>query len=145
METAVSLLMSAPLQLGNGGAPGPERRHRRRRSGVSVAPGQLSREHYPCVGATWRGWNRPHRTQRRNSMFMNATRMLAVLAVAALFGCGSGSPARAPDADRMQPPYGPGLEVGRTYDYVLLTHCGIIQTQIDGTMWLADPPLDVSG
>jgi len=39
------------------------------------------------------------------------------------------------------PPLGVGAEVGRGYQYTLLTHCGIEHARIDGVVWLADPPL----
>lgn len=38
-----------------------------------------------------------------------------------------------------EPPYGPGAEVGETYDYVLYTHCGIEWARIDGVWWQAIP------
>jgi hypothetical protein len=37
------------------------------------------------------------------------------------------------------PPYGPGIEVGATYEYVLYTHCGIEWAPIDGGWWRTDP------
>lgn len=37
------------------------------------------------------------------------------------------------------PPYGPGIEVGASYDYVLYTHCGIEWAPIDGVWWRTDP------
>lgn len=42
-------------------------------------------------------------------------------------------------------PYGPGAEVGKTYDYLLLTHCGIKWARIDGVWWETDPLNDGSG
>ncbi len=39
------------------------------------------------------------------------------------------------------PPLGVGAEVGRGYPYTLWTHCGIEHARIDGTVWVADPPL----
>jgi len=44
-------------------------------------------------------------------------------------------------AEKEQPPYAEGIEVGKKYDYVLSTHCGIVQARIDGSWWEADPPL----
>lgn len=38
-----------------------------------------------------------------------------------------------------EPPYGPGVEVGETYDYVMYTHCGIEWTRIDGVWWRTNP------
>jgi hypothetical protein len=68
----------------------------------------------------------------------------ALLGVAALVvvgvACDGGSPQRA--TDFKSPPYTRGIDVGRTYNYSLLTHCGIRQTRIDGTAWRASPPLD---
>lgn len=32
-------------------------------------------------------------------------------------------------------PYGAGAEIGRTYDYVLLAHCGVHWARIDGVWW----------
>ena len=40
------------------------------------------------------------------------------------------------------PPYGPGVEVGQSYDYSLYTHCGIEWAQIDGAWWQTPAPLD---
>lgn len=40
-----------------------------------------------------------------------------------------------------EPPYGPGAEVGESYDYVLYTHCGIEWARIDGVWWRT-PPVD---
>lgn len=37
------------------------------------------------------------------------------------------------------PPYGLGVEVGETYDYVLYTHCGVEWAPIDGVWWQTDP------
>ena len=56
-------------------------------------------------------------------------------------GCGSGRVVPPTLAEQEKPPYAEGVEVGKKYDYVLHTHCGIIQAQIDGTRWEADPPL----
>lgn len=38
-----------------------------------------------------------------------------------------------------EPPYGSGLEVGESYDYVLYTHCGIEWARIDGVWWRTAP------
>lgn len=38
-----------------------------------------------------------------------------------------------------EPPYGPGVEAGATYDYVLYTHCGVEWAPIDGVWWRTDP------
>lgn len=38
-----------------------------------------------------------------------------------------------------EPPYGPGAEVGASYDYVLDTHCGIEWARIDGVWWRTTP------
>lgn len=38
-----------------------------------------------------------------------------------------------------EPPYGPGLDVGESYDYVLYTHCGIEWARIDGLWWRTTP------
>ena len=43
--------------------------------------------------------------------------------------------------DFKSPPYTRGIEVGRTYNYSLLTHCGVEAANIDGTSWRATPPL----
>jgi hypothetical protein len=39
------------------------------------------------------------------------------------------------------PPYGPGAEIGRPYEYDLYTHCGILGAEFDGREWDATPPL----
>ncbi len=44
--------------------------------------------------------------------------------------------------DTNRPPYTSGIEVGRTYDYAMYTHCGIDKAKIDGTWWRASPPQD---
>lgn len=38
-----------------------------------------------------------------------------------------------------EPPYGPGVEAGETYNYVLYTHCGVEWAPIDGVWWQTDP------
>lgn len=38
-----------------------------------------------------------------------------------------------------EPPYGPGAEVGESYDYVLYTHCGIEWARIDDVWWRTTP------
>ncbi len=74
---------------------------------------------------------------------------LVVVAVAALLAsCGDESGSA--DAPRVvenpppieldgEPPYGPSIEVGASYDYVLYTHCGIEWAPIDGVWWRTDP------
>jgi hypothetical protein len=74
-------------------------------------------------------------------------RSLAVLGLGALLvvaaACDDGATPYVPDAaDFERPPYARGIEVGRTYEYSLTTHCAIHQTGIDGTGWRASPPLD---
>jgi hypothetical protein len=68
---------------------------------------------------------------------------LIVLGVAALalagVACDDGPNQSATDFN--SPPYTRGIEVARTYNYSLMTHCGIEHTQIDGTEWKASPPL----
>ncbi len=44
-----------------------------------------------------------------------------------------------------KPPYGPGVEVGKSYDYVLYTHCGIEWARIDGVWWHTVPIDDGNG
>jgi hypothetical protein len=65
--------------------------------------------------------------------------VLGALAIGLLGACGPESPDTAvgPDPDQTAGgrPYGPGVEVGATYDYTLLTHCGIEWAQIDGVFW----------
>lgn len=38
-----------------------------------------------------------------------------------------------------EPPYGPGVEPGETYDYVLYTQCGVEWAPVDGVWWQTDP------
>ena len=38
-----------------------------------------------------------------------------------------------------EPPYGPGVEPGERYDYVLYTHCGVEWAPVDGVWWRTDP------
>ena len=52
-------------------------------------------------------------------------------------------PAAADLAD--EAPYGSGAVVGRDYDYVLLAHCGVQWTRIDGVWWETDLLDDGSG
>ncbi|MFN3257287.1 MAG: hypothetical protein ACE37B_16520 [Ilumatobacter sp.] len=58
-----------------------------------------------------------------------------------LVACGGAAvvegPADADLADR--PPYGPGVEVGETYDYVLYVHCGVEWARVDGVWWRTMP------
>ena len=43
------------------------------------------------------------------------------------------------------PPCGPGVEIGKPYQYTLYTHCGIRSAYFDGRWWIADPILsDIS-
>lgn len=68
--------------------------------------------------------------------------VLVVCCVVALVACGDDDdvvegPAQA-DIDN-EPPYGPGVEVGESYDYVLYTHCGIEWARIDGVWWRTGP------
>ena len=64
---------------------------------------------------------------------------MLVLSSALLAACRSGG-VEWPRTDLEKPPYAEGVEVGKTYDYSLPTHCGILNAMIDGTMWEADPP-----
>lgn len=52
-------------------------------------------------------------------------------------GGGGGGPARA-DIDN-EAPYGPGVEIGESYDYVLYVHCGVRWARIDGVWWETTP------
>jgi len=38
-----------------------------------------------------------------------------------------------------EPPYGAGVVVGETYDYVMYVHCGVRWTRIDGVWWETAP------
>lgn len=71
-------------------------------------------------------------------------RALTVLGVISLalagVACDDGPTQSATDFNH--PPYTRGIEVGRTYNYSLGTHCGINRAQVDGTNWKASPPLD---
>jgi hypothetical protein len=72
--------------------------------------------------------------------------LVLLLAATLVAACGgSGRPEFPSLAEQAKPPYAKGVEVGKKYGYVLLTHCGIVQAQIDGTLWVADPPLVVGG
>ncbi len=64
-----------------------------------------------------------------------------VLLVAA---CSSGGVVEGPAQDDIEnkPPYGVGVEIGETYDYVLYVHCGVRWARIDGTWWETAAPLD---
>jgi hypothetical protein len=73
---------------------------------------------------------------------------LVVAMAAVLAGCGEESGSA--DSPRVvenpppieldgDPPYGPGIERGESYDYVLYTHCGIEWAPIDGVWWRIDP------
>jgi hypothetical protein len=43
------------------------------------------------------------------------------------------------------PPYGPGMTIGKEYDYSLNTHCGIEFATFDGRRWRTEPLNDGSG
>lgn len=60
-------------------------------------------------------------------------------------GCAEGPNGPSQASIDNEPPYGPGAEVGETYDYVLSTHCGIKWTRIDGVWWETNPLNDGSG
>lgn len=67
---------------------------------------------------------------------------LVVCCAVAFAACGGDDdvvegPAQA-DIDN-EPPYGAGLEVGESYDYVLYTHCGVEWARIDGVWWRTTP------
>jgi hypothetical protein len=70
---------------------------------------------------------------------------LAVLVLAgamALVACGDDEIA----ADTgSEPPNGPGVDVGQSYDYALYTHCGIEWARIDGVWWRTEPLDDGNG
>lgn len=38
-----------------------------------------------------------------------------------------------------EPPYGAGVVVGKTYDYVMYVHCGVRWMRIDGVWWETAP------
>ncbi len=48
-------------------------------------------------------------------------------------------------AEMSRPPYGPGTEPTKVYDYALHTHCGIQWAQIDGRLWETEPLNDGNG
>lgn len=74
-------------------------------------------------------------------------RILALVVTLALVAsCGSESSDGGPsyrqspsgppiEAINDEPPYGVGVEVGRTYRYVLYVHCGVRWARIDGEYW----------
>lgn len=73
---------------------------------------------------------------------MRSTVLIAVLAlfVAACSDEASGvvdGPADEDVADER--PYGPGAEVGETYEYVLYVHCGVRWARLDGVWWETKP------
>ena len=78
-------------------------------------------------------------------MRRSVKRLLGVLLATGLIGGCAAGQAWPSSAERQKPPYAEGVEVGTEYDYVLLTHCGVVQAQIDGTMWEADPPQVAGG
>ena len=64
--------------------------------------------------------------------------LLAALALA-FSACSDGSEGRASeDIATLELPYGPGVEVGETYDYVLFVHCGVRWARLDGVWWKTD-------
>jgi len=76
---------------------------------------------------------------RRRSLV--AAVLLGAFAVA---GCGDdqgadGRPRVVDEPPRMDvdgdAPYGPGVEAGDAYDYVLYTHCGVEWAPVDGVWW----------
>ena len=80
-------------------------------------------------------------TRRRVVWIAVAVLIVAGSAAALVLTGGSDEPGqRWSDFDR--PPYTRGIEVGRTYEYSLSTHCGIHFAQIDGTGWRASPAVD---
>ena len=95
----------------------------------------------------WSGTERVLNFVQRNvKHFLSVVLVVTVGAV--LAGCGeeSGSahrPRVVEDPPRIEldgaPPYGPGIDVGESYDYVLYTHCGIEWAPIDGVWWQTDP------
>jgi hypothetical protein len=73
---------------------------------------------------------------------MRRTLTVLVVTLLAVAGAACDNGPSQSATDFKSPPYERGIEVGRTYNYSLLTHCGINQTRIDGTNWRASPPLD---
>lgn len=67
--------------------------------------------------------------------------VILVLAAAVLSGCGDDDRTEGPAQEAIdnQPPYGPGVQVGESYDYDLYTHCGIEWARIDGVWWQTAP------
>jgi len=81
------------------------------------------------------------RTERQTYM-MRA--VAALVLVGSILGACSNSdePPEGPSAaETEEAPYGPGVEIERTYDYQLYVHCGIEWALIDGAWWQT-PPLD---
>lgn len=93
--------------------------------------------------------NPPERASVRQTVTTSLGRAVVLAAALLLGACGDDSdvpdgyrqsadgPAKADVND--QPPYGPGAEAGRSYDYVLYTHCGIEWSRIDGVWWQSTP------
>jgi hypothetical protein len=48
-------------------------------------------------------------------------------------------------APQQPPPVGPGVEIGKQYDFQLYTHCGIEWAHIDGGWWRTSPRNDGQG
>ncbi len=86
---------------------------------------------------------------RRRLTRMTHSLVAALLAVGTMLVTGCGDDAASGDRPRVvedpprmdldgDPPYGPGVEAGEAYDYVLYTHCGIEWAPIDGVWWHTD-------
>ena len=58
-------------------------------------------------------------------------------------GCSNASPGMivgpAPEDVANEPPYGPGTEVEKEYDYLLYVHCGVRWARVDGVWWQTNP------
>ena len=68
--------------------------------------------------------------------------MMRSAALLALLGLSLGAcsdddgPSEGPTGAELEvAPYGPGVELERTYDYDLYVHCGVEWAQIDGAWW----------
>ena len=74
--------------------------------------------------------------------------LLAALALA-FSACsdGSGGVVEDPGVDiaTNELPYGSGVEVGESYDYVLYVHCGVRWARLDGVWWETDLLADTNG
>ena len=63
------------------------------------------------------------------------------LTLISLTGCSSGASERVlPQPEETQ-----RVEVGRTYHFVVSTHCGVRFINLDGSRWKADKPLVENG